>query len=113
MTELIIMNQFTSLISPLIPKGKFAIEFVGQPEREEEQELQKHIVIKAKQIKAHRQTYNALGYLKVSFSPGSILQSGPFMVLHVHKYKPNIKKRIVIILGFLVVLFVIYIFNTR
>ena len=113
MSELMIIQQFTSLLSPLIPKGKFAIEFVGQPEREEEKELQRNIILRAKQIKAHRQTYNSVGYLKINFSSGPLLQSGPFMIVHINKYKPNTQKRIVIIAGFLVILCLVYIINRR
>lgn len=113
MSELMIMQQFTSLLCPLIPKGKFAIEFVGQPERDEEKEMRRSMILKAKQVKAHRQTHNSIGHIKIHFSEGPLLQSGPFMILHVHKYKPNNQKRIVIIIGFLVILCVVYIINRR
>lgn len=101
-----LMKEYLSIMSPLVPSGKLALEFEGKPKRRREHEIQSEMLDLAKFYKLHRKLkYSQCGLL-VNFNPGINHYKGSYLELNFDTVTVQESLKRMLIIGFLCTLII-------
>lgn len=98
MDEVMITQQFVALLNPLVPKGRFALEIIGEPTRKHEKNSLHDVIKIAQKYKLHRNKKNALASLTLNYDKGYNYMKGNHIILKIDSLtERDYQKRFIII----------------
>jgi len=91
--KLRIVDEFVNLMSPLVPKGKIAMEIIDLPTRKKEKDITEQLIEIAKNNKLHRKIKNAQCGIFISFNEDVNDLNGQYIQLKMGSLTQNDRVR--------------------
>lgn len=106
-------QEFANVMAPLVPPGKMALQFIGEPQRIIDKQVSNALIELAKVHKCHRKLKHAQCGISVIYEPGENEYDGEFITLRINSINPENAFRRVSILVFAIILTIIFILKLK